>query len=439
MTKDIDWKEQYLDRWLSTIVKDGTKEVYKSGYRLYAKYTDLSSKQLIDEAREDMHRDVLERKDILKVRLLGFYNYVTKDAPRKDGSKGLCSKVALTYIGAIRSFYGTFDIVVSFKRRERLPKAQVVNHRYELTADDVKKLVDNAGTARDRAIILTMFQSGMDVSTLCSLKYHVVEKVLEEKPPVKLRLFRKKAGIEYYSFIGDDAVNALKTYMNYLRARGIHLKPDDPVFIRLIFKDRKMKSIEPNHVQNLLREVAVRSGLVSQEVMDSKHFNPCGSHTLREAFSSIMINHGVPDSIVDFWLGHTLGDMTEAYKRGRFNEVRAMYVKNEQFISVTSRSDEISDIENRLRDEIGKQQTIITSLADSNKALHNQFSSMEQQFKQFEKAVLGIGDLVSNKDFIKAFQEAVQKIADDPTTDSGKANKEKIVEMNASVTQTDYA
>jgi len=40
-----------------------------------------------------------------------------------------------------------------------------------VTNMDVKKLVDHSRAPRDRAIILTMFQGGMDVSTLCSLKY----------------------------------------------------------------------------------------------------------------------------------------------------------------------------------------------------------------------------------------------------------------------------
>jgi hemerythrin superfamily protein len=43
-----------------------------------------------------------------------------------------------------------------------------------------------------------------------------------------------------------------------------------------------------------------------------------------------MVNSGVPDTIVDFWLGHTIGEMAEAYKGVRFEEVRKMYAESEK-------------------------------------------------------------------------------------------------------------
>jgi integrase len=162
--------------------------VYKAGFRRYVEFTGLTATQMIDEALEDQKKDPREKQDIVKRRLIGFHNWLVGEAPRKIGAgkgksretgKGLSSKIAYTYVNAVRSFYGTFDVFVKLKGRSRLPRPRAVNRRLILNNLDVKRLVDHAGSSRDRAIILTFFQSGMDISTLCGLKYGDVKDGLE--------------------------------------------------------------------------------------------------------------------------------------------------------------------------------------------------------------------------------------------------------------------
>jgi len=50
---------------------------------------------------------------------------------------------------------------------------------------------------------------------------------------------------------------------------------------------------------------------------------------LRESFGSIMTNSGVPDTVVDFWLGHEIGEMAEACKSVRFESLKKMYLDRE--------------------------------------------------------------------------------------------------------------
>jgi hypothetical protein len=55
----------------------------------------------------------------------------------------------------------------------------------------------------------------------------------------------------------------------------------------------------------MLREVAVNGGFVDKQ-NNGSGFNPLGPHALRENFGSLMINSGVPDTIVDFCLSTRL-------------------------------------------------------------------------------------------------------------------------------------
>jgi hypothetical protein len=100
----------------------------------------------------------------VKQKFIGFYNWLIEKCPKRKGprgevvGKGLSSKFAHTYVNAVRSFYGTFEVYVKLRGRGALPKPRVGNKRMILTNMDVKKLIDHCRSPKDRAIILTMFQ-----------------------------------------------------------------------------------------------------------------------------------------------------------------------------------------------------------------------------------------------------------------------------------------
>jgi integrase len=390
----VNWNEPELVKWVGNITRKATQYTYKSSFRIYAEFTGMTAKELIDEAIEDSKRDVRERQDVVKTKLLNFYRWLKEEYPRKSRGKGLhkivgkgvSDSAANTFVMAIRSFYATYDINVKLKGRQRLPKPKVENKRMNLTTADVKLLVDHARSPRDRAIILTTFQGGMDVSTLCSINYRDVARGLEaNEHPLKLELFRQKRGIDYYTFLGRDAIEAIKAYVNDLKAKGVVLENGMPLFLKQSIKAKKLQALEPNLIQNMLKKIAVASGLVDSN-MNGNVFNPISPHTLRESFGSIMVNKGVPDSIVDFWLGHEVGAMSDAYKRGRFEELKQMYSEKESFISIVAPAANFLEVQ-----EMKKTVENLNLQKDLKIArLENKLASLEsavEEIKEFQKGM----------------------------------------------------
>ena len=264
----------------------------------------------------------------------------------------------------------------------------------KIAADQVKILVNHARTPRDRAIILTLFQGGMDVSTLCSLKYgDIAEALKKDEQPLKLELFRRKSGTEYYTFLGKDAVESIRVYLADLKSRGRRFQHDSPLFV----KERGTTGLTTNLVQNMMRTVALKSGLIDEE-NNGKAFNPLGLHALRESFGSIMINSGVPDTIVDFWLGHTIGEMAEAYKGVQLESLKQIYLEREKLISIITSKVDVKEIEAKLRVEVeeGKKelQALVNGLAtkslrieEENKDLKKRITLTEQKLAELEKLI----------------------------------------------------
>lgn len=409
-TKDVDWEDPVLKRWLGNIVNKSTFYNSKSAFRLYSQFTGKTASQLIDEAIKDTRRDPRERKDIVLHRLVSFYKWLrTEYQQKKTVGKGKTKKVkkgisglsAEMRVHVIRGFYSTFDITVRFKGKNRLPKSRVKNKRIIFKPEDVwkvKALVDHARTPRDRAIILFHFQGGLDVSTLCDLNYGDVAGELEKNThPLKVETMRVKSGVEFYTFVGQDAIDALKAYLADMKSRGVEFTNKTPLFLQ----ERGKKRLKTHNIQTMMKDLAVRSGFVTKE-NNGNSFNPLGTHSLRESFGSLMINSGAPDTIVDFWLGHEIGDMAKAYKETQFENLKQMYLEREHLLSVSGAKGENEqtraevkavkdDLYNlhldnkKMKKQIQEQKGLVKTLLEKIEAQNKERIELQKRFNRFEK------------------------------------------------------
>jgi len=382
MLNDVDWEEPVLKRWMSSIVKEGTRKSYKTAFRNYAKFTGLSASAMIDEAIEDSKRDEREKQDIVLQRLLGFYSYL-KDLGKSEW-------YANTSVQSMRSFYGTFNIFVKLKKKSRLPKPHAENHRIRVTPQLLRQFLDTTKSLRDRAIMEVLFQSGLDCSSLCGLTYGDVSKGLElDESPMRIpsdenRLIQRpkssSSNTQFYTFIGRDAIESLKVYIRDIEAKGFKFSENTPLFFKEGTKSLEFEPMTTDIVQDLLRSLAVRMGYLKSK--KDKGRNPISSHSFRESFSSILLNNGVPDSIVDFLLGHEIGSMSEAYKRTDFEKVKEMYAQNEPKLSIgnngngNGRIREIQEENKELRKQIEQSSKTITVLLEKIDRLENGLNKM---------------------------------------------------------------
>jgi len=400
----VDWNDPALKRWLGSITRKTTKANYKSAFRNYAEFTGMTATELIEEAHEDRQLPPLEQKDVVIHKLTKFYKWLTTEAEKvsrgkgehKVKGKGLTPRSATMKVNCIRSFYSTFHISVKLRGRHRLANGKVKNKRMIVNAEQVKLLVQHARSIRDRAIILVNFQGGMDASTLCSLNYEdIVPAVETGEHPFKLELLRKKSDTEYYTFLGKDAVEALKAYVADQEARGTEWNLESPLFTKS--RHQTDERITPNLIQNMMKEVAVSAGLVKRN--NGKDFNILGSHALRESFSSLMLNSGVPRPIVDYWLGHTRSNLDTAYMTIDEKKAREMYAKREHLLNINEStekseelrklSDSVSDIlveKEEMKEKLNKTESQIKELKEQLECAVNYIWSLKAEIEEKEKA-----------------------------------------------------
>ena len=163
---------------------------------------------------------------------------------------------------------------------ERIPR-QTKKEEVILSKDQVYAMADYAGSLRNRAIIMCMYQSGLGITALRNLNYERIKNQLENKRiPIRIRItsrINKKASqVPFYAFFGAEACEALRAYVTErkrktqkMREKGADVKEltdNSPLFAsegkNVPFGDRMAVS----SIWRVIKDSAERAGLQREKI-----------------------------------------------------------------------------------------------------------------------------------------------------------------------------
>lgn len=170
-----------------------------------------------------------------------------------------------------------------------------------LEASELERLLDapageDLPALRDRAMLATLFSTGMRVSELCSLNRDMVSVERKELS------VRGKGGKIRPVFISDDA----GTYLGqWLKARS---DLDSALFIRIprgnAFHKFDDLRLTPRSIQRIVKGHAIAAGIMGKKV---------SPHTLRHSFATDLLRNGADIRSVQAMLGHSSVTTTQIY------------------------------------------------------------------------------------------------------------------------------
>jgi integrase len=240
----------------------------------------------------------------------------------------------------------TFFRVNGFKREKELeletyhiPPRYRLTREYIPTKNEVYRMADLAGSARNRAIILVLYGSGLRNSTFRSLLYKDVAAELKSaQTNIMLRVYPEmkkvdpsacKGNIPYYTFICDEATQALKLYLKQREEEYGSLSDSDPLICsnhnQIGKAERTKKVLSQRQLQTLVKSIARRAGLA-----DWKHVHP---HCLRKSFETVLHSPLIDGSAMDvkvqeFFMGHILpGSQDYYFDSSKTERMRIIYSK----------------------------------------------------------------------------------------------------------------
>ena len=190
-------------------------------------------------------------------------------------------------------------------RPARLPKVMSENQVDALLdAPDI----DTPIGLRDRAMLETLYATGLRVSELVNLKLHEVSLA-----DGVLRAFGKGSK-ERLVPLGEQAIDWIERYIKGARADILGGQQDDALFITA-----RGGPMTRQAFWQLIKRYAVRAGIAPEKL---------SPHVLRHAFATHLLNHGADLRVVQLLLGHADISTTQIYThvaRERLKSLHALH------------------------------------------------------------------------------------------------------------------
>jgi integrase len=359
--------EKEVEEYLG-LKSTSTAEAYSAAFKSFVEFygekygADKGLIHFLDRIYEEFKKPIREQGHVAEKELIEFIDYLKK--------KGKADNSIRLYFAAIQNFLKWKHVSVSMSFIGNMPKphSKKSNGKHEWRIEQIKEFVEAAPSYREKAIILCMFQSGLAVNEICELNYGDIKDELESVTlPLCLRLDRKKTGVEFKTFFGRDAVKYLKLY---LATRG-KLRPSSPLFTKQRARKGETR-ITPTLIQQSFVEIAKNLDFIDN---DKEGYNPARPHSLRAAFNSRLIGK-IDETLREFWMGHAIGAVKQAYLNMPTEELRKLYMTAEEYLCIEKTSrEEIEDkgktvklppeVEEKIKileDEVEKQRDEIASL-----------------------------------------------------------------------------
>jgi len=158
---------------------------------------------------------------------------------------------------------------------------------------------------RDRAMLETLYATGLRVSELVGLKLHELNLDMG-----LVRIFGK-GNKERLVPLGEEAIAWLRRYLAEARPALLDQRPCDALFVT-----QRAAAMTRQMFWNLIKRHGRAAGL------DADRLSP---HTLRHAFATHLINHGADLRVVQMLLGHADITTTQIYTHVARERLKALH------------------------------------------------------------------------------------------------------------------
>lgn len=286
------------DLWLNQVCeKESSLKRYRediSGFEKWARAKhDLTVGSIPSMWREAKYSGKEAEKERLLDRLkdivADYFAYLKND-------RGITPLSINRSMAVVMSFLHYYELPL---RSVRIKHPTVEYHNRDILKEEIQKILDHSAI-RNKAVFLTLYETGMRPDTLVQLKWsHIKKDFIARKVPMMILLPSRilKCGVsDRYVFIGDNGFDALSEYLN--TKRELPLKDNDFVFVT----EKPYGKQLGTHAISQAFNVLVKD-LKLAESRDGKP-KELRLYALRKAFQKFMVSK-VDRSLIEFWIGHT--------------------------------------------------------------------------------------------------------------------------------------
>jgi integrase/recombinase XerD len=258
------------------------------------------AKNTISSYRSDLEQ-LAARKALLKVEEADLFGFLASRKGRASSAARLVSSLKRFYQYCLRERRIAADPTLKLDPPKRVPRFPKT-----LSESDVEALLDAPDVAkplglRDRAMLETLYATGLRVSELVALK------IFEVNLDAGVLRVMGKGSKERLVPLGEEAVDWISRYL--ARRKGT---------ADALFLTARGAGMTRQAFWHLIRRYGARS-------IPGKKLSP---HVLRHAFATHLINHGADLRVVQMLLGHADISTTQIYTHVARERLKALHAKH---------------------------------------------------------------------------------------------------------------
>lgn len=315
-----DWCESFKTSklWLTAVQADKSGSVhtrlsYCKGLKSFCDWIGKNPDQLIAERKKELKSEETEMNAENKLREFCVY---LETEEHKSKTTVVCK-----YHAVVKSFYKYNNVPL------RLPTPRhATKEREPHTIEELKALIQVADV-REKAFMMLLKDSGISREDVVILKYGNIQGEFEaNKEVIHIKVTRQKESIEYDTFIGRNAVETLKAYLDYRKRKGEEITKDSPLMATL-----NGRPMTYENLSQLFLRLSEKVGFQTSP------------HRFRKFFESY-IGLSVPSILTKFWMGHAIG-VEKHYFIPPLEKQREKYAEGYKEIDLFKT--EVSEIERR--------------------------------------------------------------------------------------------
>jgi len=347
--------------WMAELanLRKSTKYVYGQHLRFFCDWIEKSPDELLKVRKEDLKKEDPSEKRAIERLVKQYLAHLTE----RKMSRGFKKQA----YAAVRSFFARYYMPLQFFRSDA-PRGPPPTPKVA-RKDEIRKMLTYADE-RARALILTLCQSGLRISDAVKLKYSDIREDFEaNRTPCLIQVVTQKTQTPTVTFLGQDAVDALRVYFD-LRERGTKrlyyapkigqqvekgLPPEEITNESPLFrtKQKRVKRVSVKQATEIIRTTSLKAGV-----------GFISAHSFRRWFQTTLEQAHIQPNWILRMMGHSLPGVEGSYSRPKIEQMRDAYKQAELYLSLTGLPEATLETVQQLQTQIKELQEKNVELKD---------------------------------------------------------------------------
>lgn len=206
--------QDFLD-YIKQAKSKATYKSYKTGLKAFSKWYGKSLNEILKERFEDLQSTDMHVRKRFNREIEKFHRHLKEE--------GKPQNTARTYCGGIAQLFRYFDMDIKDLPSEVTRKVTTVKD-YVPTVEQYRDMF-NCGNILDRTIISMALDLAWRIGDFVKIRKDMLPN-LEQQPPIAFSLITEKEEVVSKSFLSEQTVQLLKTYLNTLLKENPYLFPN---------------------------------------------------------------------------------------------------------------------------------------------------------------------------------------------------------------------